>query len=190
MRKILVSVLTAAVVLSNLGYAAAQTGPTGPTGAPAPSGPSAPPAAVNGISETDVLNFLRGFDPNATMQKSSDGKSSVFFATLTRGGWSYRLELGLSDSTLSLITVLGKPIANVQSIPVQVLTPLMVENFQMNPFQFSLYKQSNGSMELLFSVRLPRAGMTVASLGNLVNLFCQEVQRTYPLWNAVQSANK
>jgi len=188
MRKFLFAVLTAAVALSNLGYAAAQTGPTGPQTPAPPSAPAAP--AVNGIAENDVLNYLRTLDPNVRMQKHQDGKGVVFFFTLQRGGWQYKLELNLYQNSLNLITVLGKPIANIQSVPAQVLVPLMVENFPIGPYQFSLYKRTDGSMELLFSISLPRAGLTTASLGNLIDRFCKEVQRTYPLWSAVQNASK
>lgn len=188
MRKFLFAVLTAAVALSNLGYAAAQTGPSGPQTPATPAAPAAP--AVNGISENDVLNYLRTVDPNVRMQKNQNGKGTAFFFSLRRDGWQYQLEMGLYENSLNLITVLGKPIANIQSIPTQVLVPLMVESFQMSPYQFSLYKRTDGSMELLFSINLPRANLTTTGLGNLINNFCKEVQRTYPLWNAVQNASK
>jgi hypothetical protein len=32
--------------------------------------------------------------------------------------------------------------------------------------------------------------MSTANLGAVIDLFCKEVQRTYPLWNAVVTAGR
>jgi hypothetical protein len=192
MSKFLSAALVCALALTGLGYVDAQTGPTGPqSGAPtAQPGPAAPAPAVNGISETDLLNYLRTLDPNVRSQKASNGKGMVYFVTLHRDGWDFQLELNLQENTLHVITVLGQPMANAPSIPAQALVPLMVENFNISPFQFSLWKRTDGKMELLFSGVMPRAGLTPAILGAQIDQFCATIQRTYPLWSAVINAGK
>lgn len=189
MRKILFAALTAIVALSNLGYAAAQTGPTGPTGSPAPSGPSAPPAAaVNGISEMDLLNYLRTLDANVKMEKSQDGKKTCFEVNLNRDGWRFQLRLILSERGLEIYSPLTT-IANVQSVPASALGQLLQANWKMSP-SFYLVPQNDGRVMLILHYGLSRSAVTTASLGNVINQFCNDLRQTYPAWSAVVNAGK
>ncbi len=188
MRKLVSALLTTTVALTSLAYAAAQTGPTGPPS----GGPSAQPApaAANGLSETELLSYLRTLDPNVKMTKSQDGKATMYQLTLRRGDWQYQIVLVLREGTLDIIAPLGNPIANVQSIPAQALAGLLQASWNFAPAQFSLIKQNDGRMQLVFSFMLSRAGLTTARLGQILNGFCDAVRETYPLWNAVLSASK
>lgn len=187
MRKFLFAVLTAAVALSNLGFAAAQTGPSGPQTPPTPTIPATP--AVNGISETEVLNYLRTLDPNVKMEKIQNGKVTKFTLNLTRDGWRYELALLLNDNILEIQATLGNPIANIQSVPAQALAQLLQANLKMFSV-FCLAPRDGGRLALILDYCVSRRSLTTTSLNNVLERFCKDVRDTYPTWNAVLSASK
>jgi hypothetical protein len=190
MHRLLSAVLSTAVALSSIGTVAAQTGPTGPQPGPGgpQTGPGTPAAPVVGISEADLLNFLRTLDPNVRGNKSPDGKATIYELKIQRNGWNFDLVVISRDGTIEVVAPLGSPIANVQSIPSPMLAELLALNWNVTPAQFSFIKQKDGRMLLVFSVALPRGTMTTAGLGNLIDAVCQVLQKTYPAWSAVTNA--
>src|SRR5690348_3081853 len=90
-RKFVPSVLSILLALASVAPSFAQTGPTG-GGQPIPApGVQPAPVVVNGISEADLLNCLRGLDPNVKVTPIKDG--TVYTLTLQRDGWRYDLRV-------------------------------------------------------------------------------------------------
>jgi hypothetical protein len=167
MRSLLTAALMTAVTLTSVSFVAAQTGPTGPNSQPGAAAP-----AGQGITETDLLNALRSFD-----------------LKVQRNGWNFEIIMILEQDYLKIISPLGSPISNVQSLPAQALAQLLAENWKtVSEGKFSFIQVQDGRMLLVYSVVLPRGMVNAGNAGSTINSFCELVQKSYPVWNAVVSA--
>jgi hypothetical protein len=184
MRSLLTAALMTAVTLTSVSFVAAQTGPTGPNSQPGAAAP-----AGQGITETDLLNALRSIDPNVKMERIQDGKATRFDLKVQRNGWNFEIIMILEQDYLKIISPLGSPISNVQSLPAQALAQLLAENWKtVSEGKFSFIQVQDGRMLLVYSVVLPRGMVNAGNAGSTINSFCELVQKSYPVWNAVVSA--
>lgn len=182
-RKFVPTVLSILVALASVAPSFAQTGPTG-------GGPMIQPTpiVVSGLSETDLLNCLRGLDPNVKVTPIKDGTS--YYLTLRRDGWQYDLRISSFAGSIWLDSPLGAPIANVQSASPALLAQLLEANFKIGPTHFSLVKQNDGRMQLYLGRMLERGPLTADMLHNHIDGFCKQVRDMYPTWSAFLAAAK
>jgi hypothetical protein len=183
-RKLASALLSALVALAFAAGAQAQTGPAGQPGAvnqPGTVNPL-PSLAMNGLSEADLLNVLRGLDPNVKEKPIKDG--TEYYLSVQRDGWKYDLKITAFAREIWVDTFLGQPIGSVQQVPALYLAQLLEANFDSASF-FGFIKQKDGKDQLVLSRLLDRCSLTVDRLNDVIKGFCEKVKTTYPTWNAI-----
>jgi hypothetical protein len=187
-RKFVPTVLSILMALAAAVPSFAQTGPTGGGQTGTIGGTQPAPLAVIGIGEADLLNCLRGLDPNVKVTPIKDGTS--YTLTVRRDGWQYDLRVFSYAGCVWVDTLLGNPIANVQSLPAQHLAQLLKLTYDIGPSHFSLIQLNDGRMRLCLARMLERGPLTGAGLRNQIDFFCKQIRDTYPAWNAILAAAK
>ena len=177
------ALLLAAVSMTTAGVASAQVG----TGVklPPPGSPPAPMITV-GLSEAELLNVLRSFDPNVKTQKVKNGID--YFLTVERDGWRYVLRIESFVGQVWVDASLGSPISNPDLLPAPVLSKLLQTNFTISPTFFSFDRMSDGRVLLNLGRVMERGALTPDRLRATIEVFCRQIRETHPTWSAVQTA--
>jgi hypothetical protein len=179
--------LLAALTLIVANTAWAQTGPAGQMPAPGKPGvQTGMPFAPVGLSEADLVNFLRSLDPNVQTRKINNG--SAYDLKIERDGWRFLLTVESLGSVVWVETNLGNPMSNADQLPPAVLSQLLQANFKIGPSHFAMQRLNDGRVLLSLARCIDRAGLTTAYLQGQINQFCGHVRETHPTWNAVLAA--
>ena len=180
--------LVTALSLCALGTVSAQTGPASPT-TPAVT-PAAPATAVipNGLSEADLVSFLRSLDPNMKSQKFN--AVTIYYLKVERDGWRFQLDIESHSNMIWVNTVLSKALVSAESLPAAQLARLLEENFKIGPTHFTFSKTNDNKYLLNLSRNVDRAHLTVAGLQAQLNLFCQQVRTSYPVWSPIAAVTQ
>jgi hypothetical protein len=171
--------LLAALSLATLNTASAQTGPAGQMPAAQPGAP----VLTVGLSEADLVNFLRSLDPAVRSEKIKNGTS--YHLKVERDGWRYQLTVESLGPVVWVVTNLGNPISNADQLPAAALSQLLHANFKIGPSHFAMFRMPDGRTQLSLARCIDRSGLTVAYLQTQLNQFCGHVRETYPIWSNV-----
>ena len=175
--------LLAALSLATLNAASAQTGPAGQMPAVSPGAQPGAPLMTVGLSEPELVNFLRSLDPNVRTEKIKNGTS--YHLKVERDGWRFLITVESLGSVVWLETNLGTPISNADQLPAASLSQLLHANFKIGPSHFAMFRLPDGRTQLSMARCIDRAGLTVTYLQAQLNQFCGQVRETYPTWNTI-----